>query len=86
VIVHHHPSHFDCRATFERLEDYLDRELSPEDIRCIEAHLTICETCAREFKFEEAFLCAVKAKLRRISAPTDLLDRIRNAIDQSKTV
>ena len=37
----HDPSHFDCRATFEKLEDYLDRELSLEDIRCIEAHLDL---------------------------------------------
>ena len=82
----HDPSHFDCRATFERLGDYLDRELSPEDIRCIEAHLDLCEVCTREYKFEAQVLCALKEKLRRISAPPGLLDKIRNAIEQAKQI
>ncbi|HEX9894508.1 MAG TPA: zf-HC2 domain-containing protein [Gemmatimonadales bacterium] len=78
------PTHFDCRAAFARLEDYLDRELSAGDVRCIEEHLALCEVCAREFKFEAGILCALKQKLRCVSAPPDLLDRIRTAIERSR--
>lgn len=35
----------DCRNIFEQLSAYLDRELSPDTCREIEAHLAGCETC-----------------------------------------
>jgi anti-sigma factor (TIGR02949 family) len=76
------PTHFDCRETFARLEDYLDRELSADDIHCIEEHLAICEACTREYQFENRILCALKAKLRCVKAPEGLLERIRKSIDQ----
>ena len=79
------PTRFDCQETFARLEDYLDRELSPDDLRCIEDHLAICEVCAREYQFEHGLLCALKAKLRCVKAPEGLLERIRNAINQTRS-
>lgn len=78
------PSRFDCAQAFARLEDYLDRELTPEEIRRIEEHLALCEVCAREFQFEAGILCALKEKLRRIAAPPDLVERIRQTIQQSR--
>ena len=78
------PSHFDCAQAFARLEDYLDRELAPDEIRHVEEHMALCEVCAREFQFEAGVLCALKEKLRRISAPPDLVARIRQTIQQSK--
>lgn len=78
------PSRFDCQETFARLEDYLDRELSADDISCIEEHLAVCEVCTREYKFEYGVLCALKEKLRCVKAPEGLLEKIRRAIEQQK--
>jgi anti-sigma factor (TIGR02949 family) len=65
-----------CEAAFRRLDDYLDRELSPEEMRRVEEHLRICEICTSEFVFEAIVLTGVRRKLQSIEAPADLLARI----------
>lgn len=71
---------FDCEELFRRLEDYVDRELSPDEVRLVENHLAECEACATEYKFESSFVQEVKKKLRRLDAPADLLQRISKAL------
>jgi len=51
-----------------------DRHSSPPGL--VEQHLAECEVCAREHRFENAFIVDVRSKLRRIRAPDDLLERI----------
>jgi anti-sigma factor (TIGR02949 family) len=65
-----------CEEAFRRLDDFLDRRLSPEEMRIIEEHLEICTWCAREFNFETSVLQGVKRKLRQLPAPPDLVSRI----------
>jgi len=65
-----------CEAAFRRLDDYLDRQLSPDEMRLIEEHLHICEACTREFTFEASVVAGVRRKLQSIAAPPDLLARI----------
>jgi anti-sigma factor (TIGR02949 family) len=65
-----------CEEAFRRLDDFLDRRLSPEETRMVEEHLHICAACTREFSFESSVLEGVKRKLRHVEAPTDLLARI----------
>ena len=67
---------FDCDQVFSRLDDYLDRELSPEEMRMAEEHIRICEECALDERFERATLDSLKQKLPRLSLPTDLKARI----------
>ena len=69
-----------CDQTFERLDDYLDRELSPEESAEVRAHHQICDQCTREFRFEAGVLDGLRAKLRRIRIPADLAARISRAI------
>ena len=70
-----------CADAFEHLQNYLDRELSPEDIVSLEAHLATCEGCAGAYRFEEEMLKCVKAKVRATKLPDGLATRILNAID-----
>ena len=65
-----------CEETFRRLDDYVDRELSAEEMRMVEEHLRACAICAGEYAFEASVIAEVRAKLRRIEAPPDLLRRI----------
>jgi anti-sigma factor (TIGR02949 family) len=65
-----------CEEAFRRLDEFLDRRLSPEEMRIIEEHLEICTWCAREFNFETSVLQGVKRKLRQLPAPPDLVSRI----------
>lgn len=73
-------NHFDCREAFSRLDDYLDRELTAEEMSQVKAHLAKCEMCAREFQFEGSVLTILKEKLCRIDLPPDLLDRVKRAL------
>ncbi|HZA99148.1 MAG TPA: zf-HC2 domain-containing protein [Gemmatimonadales bacterium] len=72
----HHLNRHTCEEAFRRLDDFLDRRLSPEETRMVEEHLHVCEACTREFNFESSVLEGVKRKLRHVEAPTDLLARI----------
>jgi anti-sigma factor (TIGR02949 family) len=65
-----------CEAAFRRLDDYLDRQLSEDEMRLVQEHLHICEACTREFTFEASVIDGVRRKLQSIAAPPDLLARI----------
>jgi anti-sigma factor (TIGR02949 family) len=69
-----------CEETFRRLDDFVDRELTPEETALVREHLENCAVCTSEYRFEAGVLDAVKSKLRRIAAPTDLLQRIAEDI------
>jgi anti-sigma factor (TIGR02949 family) len=65
-----------CAETFRRLDDYIDRELSPAELKAVEDHLEICAVCAAEFGIERTVLEEIRGKLRRLRAPDGLLRRI----------
>jgi anti-sigma factor (TIGR02949 family) len=65
-----------CEEAFRRLDDFLDRRLTPDELRIIEEHLEVCAWCAREFSFEASVLYGVKRRLRQLEAPPDLVSRI----------
>jgi anti-sigma factor (TIGR02949 family) len=69
-----------CADAFRRLDDYLDRRLTPDDMRLIEAHLRVCDACSREFTFEASVVKGVRERLRRVSAPPELVARISEQI------
>jgi anti-sigma factor (TIGR02949 family) len=69
-----------CEDAFRKIDDYLDRELSDEELARIGAHLEICAACASEFEFERSVLDGVRAKLRRVAAPPHLLSKISRLI------
>jgi anti-sigma factor RsiW len=52
---------FDCHAAVRRLWDYLDGELGEADARAVDAHLAECDKCPPHFRFERAFLRAVRS-------------------------
>lgn len=69
-----------CAELFTRLDDYLDRELAPEEMEKVAEHLRMCDHCAEVFEFEGGVLAAVKARVRLSEAPEGLMDRIRSKL------
>lgn len=67
---------YTCEEAFRRLDDYIDRELSADEMHKIQEHLETCAVCAREFTFESSLVQHVKSKLQRIDAPEELRRRI----------
>jgi anti-sigma factor (TIGR02949 family) len=74
------PSRYSCEDAFDRLDDYLDRALSSEELRMVREHLDLCEMCAREYRFEASLLDQIRDKLRRIAMPDDLRARVQAAL------
>ena len=72
-----------CEEVFRRFDDYLDRELTPAEIRLVEKHLEFCERCARELRFEASVLRQVRARVARIAVPSTLMGRISRAISDT---
>jgi anti-sigma factor (TIGR02949 family) len=79
-----HIDRYTCEETFRRLDDYLDRELTPHEMQLVREHLEICAVCAAEYAFEESVLRQVRSKLQRIAAPPDLLAKITRALRQAR--
>jgi anti-sigma factor (TIGR02949 family) len=73
---------YTCEQTFRRLDDYLDRELNPEQMQLVREHLEVCAVCAAEYTFEASVLKQVRSKLQRIDLPADLLAKISRALKQ----
>jgi Putative zinc-finger len=71
-----HLDRMTCESAFRRRDDFLDRQLSADEMRLVEEHLHICAACTLGFTFEASVLAGVRRKLRSIAAPTDLLARI----------
>lgn len=69
-----------CEEVFRRLDDYLDRELSDQEIQRLEEHLNVCEACLKEYEFEKAVLHNVKSKVRTLQVPSGLMSRISSTI------
>lgn len=70
-----------CREALLQLDDYLDRELSDEEIQVVEKHLRLCHHCAQTFSLESEFLQQLKTKVRRVESEdaqvVSLLKRIK---------
>ena len=73
-----------CEEAFRRLDDSLDRRLSPEETRLVEEHLQICAACTQEFNFEASIIQGVRRKLRHLEAPADLLGRVLSQLPRRR--
>jgi anti-sigma factor (TIGR02949 family) len=71
---------YTCEEVFRRLDEYLDRELAPDEAARVRVHLETCAACASEYAFEESVLLTVKAKLRRVDIPPALRTRIERQL------
>ena len=71
---------YTCGEAYRRIDDYLDRELTPEEIRKVEEHLSFCEMCAKEFEFEASVIIAIRVKLQSIAVPSELMSRVSQSL------
>lgn len=80
-------SMLNCKETLAHLDNYLDRELSLQEIKQVERHLRICHHCSQIFATEARFLQALKGKIQRVETNdtdvTSLLNRIKNTLSET---
>ncbi len=78
------PDRFTCDEVFRRLDLYLDRTLSPEELQRVQEHLETCAECAGEYRFEENLLAVVRRKVGRLDLPAGLAERIAARLGPSR--
>ena len=76
---------YNCHEAYSRIDDFLDRELTEEEIIKVREHLDFCLMCASEFKFEGDVIQLIRAKLKQISAPPELLAKISLSLSASQS-
>lgn len=76
------PSQLSCEEVFERLEAFVDRELSATEMRQVQQHMELCEVCAAEYRFESTIIAGLRERLRRINMPATLASRISAQLAQ----
>jgi anti-sigma factor (TIGR02949 family) len=69
-----------CEEAFRRMDEFLDRELAPQEMARVRTHLETCAACASEYGFEEDLLRTVRAKLQRVDVPPELRDRVADRL------
>jgi anti-sigma factor (TIGR02949 family) len=70
-----------CDVVLGRLDDYLDRNLSTEEVRRVDQHLDECLRCLQIYRFEKSLLDGIRSRLRRISLPPQLMASIKLCLD-----
>lgn len=57
-----------CKRTLARLDDFVDAELSPREMKDVRLHLAICHACEEKFAFETRFVQAMREHLKSVLA------------------
>ncbi|MCC7106539.1 MAG: mycothiol system anti-sigma-R factor [Chloroflexi bacterium] len=65
-----------CNDTMERLQTYLDRELTDTEVGEVKIHLDRCPPCLDHYKFEEKFRRLVRVNAGKNRAPAGLREVI----------
>ncbi len=71
---------YTCEQVFRLLDEYLDRELAPEEIARVEKHLATCAQCAAEYRFEGTLLEGLKDKIRHIEVPQSAIEKVESIL------
>jgi anti-sigma factor RsiW len=74
---------YTCEQVFQRLDDYVDRELRPEEVLKVEEHLKTCAMCASEYQFQGSMLQSLRTKIQHISVSPAFRDRIASVLQQT---
>ena len=74
-----------CQECVEKLQPFLDRELSGAERLEVERHLSVCGHCADSFRFEAGILHAVARCGRATYASDEFKARIRVVVQTALT-
>ena len=75
---------YTCEETIRRLDDYLDRELTPHEMQLVQEHLEVCVLCASEYAFEASALERLRDKLQRLPVPADLMTKVARTLERAR--
>jgi len=68
-----------CREAIALLADYLEREMTPELVTRLEAHLDVCAPC-RAYLATYGRTRELAARVQRIGLPEEVKERLRRLV------
>jgi anti-sigma factor (TIGR02949 family) len=75
---------YTCEQVFRLLDDYLDKELTAEEMQRVREHLDTCAYCASEYQFEAEVIKAMRVRVQRIAIAPSLRARVLTALQGEK--
>jgi anti-sigma factor (TIGR02949 family) len=67
-----HAGHSDCSEVLHRIYEYLDGEMSDDDVRRVATHLSECGPCLAEHDLDAAMKQVVRRSCLSEQAPSEL--------------
>lgn len=65
-----------CDQAYEELFQYLDRELTDDELAIVRQHLDACPPCAHLFEFEGTVVRYVRERSIRVTCPAAVVSTI----------
>lgn len=69
-----------CGEALLRLDDFVDRELAPDEMALVQDHLLHCAHCAEIHAYERSVIREIRRKVARLDVAPALLGRIMRRI------
>jgi anti-sigma factor (TIGR02949 family) len=73
---------YECEEAIQRLNDYLDHQLSEMERVVVLKHLEICRPCLRKFTFEQTLIVSLRRKIHSVCAPEPLREKLHALLRQ----
>lgn len=64
-----HAGHTDCSEVLHHIYEYLDGEMSPDEVKRVATHLAECRPCLAEHDLDAAVKAVVKRSCTEAQAP-----------------
>ncbi len=74
---------YTCNEALDRLQDYLDHELSDREALLVKRHLKICHECSKKFAFEGQLVSFVRGRVQEEALPEGLMERLSVRLAQA---
>lgn len=75
-----HAGHGDCSEVLHRIYEYLDGEMSADDVRRVAAHLNECQPCLAEHDLDVALKQVVRRSCSGETAPVEVRMQVMQRI------
>ncbi len=72
-----------CEHAFRHLDDYLDHELTAQEMGEIKSHLEICTMCAKEFRFQAEVIAEMRERIQRLAISPALRGKVTLALHKA---
>jgi len=80
-MTHHRHDHHKCMALFEKMSEYIDRELSAEDRAQVEAHIQACCQCQACYETLQRTVDLCRSSAQDYPMPDTLTAKLRALIE-----